>query len=127
MLWQLKKLSTNEALSEAGPLPNNWGPVFGMAEIQDRIGDLSWLGENFADQGWVQVEGEINAIAQATPSLLAWEKAKELLRQSDWTVLSDVPMNNETKNLWIEYRRQLRAMRNQIGFPDNITWPSRPE
>tara|TARA_R110000765_G_scaffold6990_2_gene22823 strand:- start:145 stop:441 length:297 start_codon:yes stop_codon:yes gene_type:complete len=98
-----------------------------MAEIQDRIGDLSWLGENFADQGWVQVEGEINAIAQATPSLLAWEKAKELLRQSDWTVLSDVPMNNETKNLWIEYRRQLRAMRNQIGFPDNITWPSRPE
>lgn len=127
MLWQLKKLSTNEALSEAGPLPNNWGPIFGMAGIQEKLGDLSWLGEAYADQGWVQVEGEETTIPQASPAILAWEKAKELLRQSDWSVLPDVPMTVAERQAWKDYRAELRNIRTQLGFPTNITWPIKPE
>lgn len=127
MLWQLRKLSTNEALSEAGPLPNNWGPIFGMAGIQDKLGDLSWLGENYADQGWIQVEGEINTVSNSTPAELQWQKAKDLLRESDWAVLPDVPMLNETRQKWIAYRSELREVRSQKGFPENITWPIKPE
>ena len=127
MLWQLKKLSTNEALNEAGPLPNNWGPIFGMGGIQDRLGDLSWLGESYADHGWVQVEGEVNTLAEATPAELEWEKAKVLLRESDWSVLSDVPMLNETRQEWVAYRRELRNIRSQSGFPESIVWPTKPE
>ena len=126
-MWQLRKLSTNEALSEAGPLPNNWGPIFGMAGIQDKLGDLSWLGENYADQGWIQVEGEINAVSNSTPAELQWQKAKDLLRESDWAVLPDVPMLNETRQKWIAYRSELREVRSQKGFPENITWPIKPE
>ena len=126
-MWQLRKLSTNEALSEAGPLPSNWGPIFGMAAIQDRLGDLSWLGEDYADQGWVQVEGVSSEARQASPAELAWEKAKKLLRESDWSVLSDVPMYNETRQEWIEYRRELRNIRSQKGFPVNTAWPVKPE
>ena len=29
-LWQLKKLSDGSALSEPQPLPENWGPIFGL-------------------------------------------------------------------------------------------------
>ena len=126
-MWQLIKLSTNEALSEAGPLPNNWGPIFGMVGVQDKLGDLSWLGESYADQGWVQVEGETNAVAEATPAELVWEKAKVLLRESDWSVLSDVPMYNETRQKWIAYRKALREIKYQAGFPTNVTWPTKPE
>ena len=126
MLWQLKKLSTNEALNEAGPLPNNWGPIFGMAGIQDRLGDLSWLGEAYADQGWVQVEGAEETI-NTSPAILAWEKAKDLLRQSDWAVLSDVPMTVAERKIWVDYRAKLRDIRLQPGFPANITWPTKPE
>jgi hypothetical protein len=54
-MWQLRKLSTNEALSEAGPLPNNWGPIFGLHGFLDKIGDLSWVGPTYADKGWVQL------------------------------------------------------------------------
>ena len=126
-MWQLRKLSTNEALSEAGPLPNNWGPIFGMAGIQDKLGDLSWLGENYADQGWIQVEGEINTVSNSTPAELQWQKAKDLLRESDWAVLPDVPMLNETRQKWIAYRSELREVRSQKGFPENITWPIKPE
>ena len=127
MLWQLKKLSTGEALNEPQKLPENWGPIFGLAGIQDQLGDLSWLGEAYADQGWVVVGEEPADPVQATKAELAWEQAKQLLRDSDWTMLSDVPMTAGNKALWIEYRRALREVRLQSGFPSNIQWPAKPE
>ena len=126
-MWQLRRLSTNEALSEAGPLPNNWGPIFGMEGVQDKLGDLSWLGEAYADQGWVEIEDTQNAFVQPSEAFIVWGKAKELLRQSDWSVLSDVPMYNETRQEWIEYRKKLREIRSQDGFPANVVWPIIPE
>jgi len=126
-LWQLKKLSTGEALNEPQKLPENWGPIFGLAGIQDQLGDLSWLGEAYSDQGWVIVGNEPAEPAQSTASELAWERAKQLLRDSDWSMLSDVPMIQSTKTLWIEYRRALREVRLQTGFPTNIQWPTKPE
>ena len=54
-MWQLRKLSTNEALSEVGPLPINWGSIFGLHGFLDKIGDLSWLGPDYEDKGWVQL------------------------------------------------------------------------
>jgi len=127
MLWQLKKLSTGETLNEPQRLPENWGPIFGLAGIQDQLGDLSWLGENFVDQGWFVV-GEAPADpAQATQAELAWDRAKKMLVESDWSMLSDVPMTAGNKALWIEYRRALREIRLQAGFPSSIQWPSKPE
>ena len=127
MLWQLKKLSTNEALTSPAPLPENWGPIFGMAGIQDQLADLSWLGEAYSDQGWVQVEGEATPDVVGDPAEIAWEQAKKLLRESDWTVLPDVPMTTATRDSWIAYRAALRDIRLQADFPDAIIWPTKPE
>jgi hypothetical protein len=124
-LWQLKKLSTNEALSEPQKLPENWGPIFGMAGIQDRIGNLSWLGDSYADQGWVVVGETSSSAATSDEAALVWERAKALLRDSDWTMLSDVPMTASVKDSWIEYRRALRDIRLQPEFPI-VTWPVKP-
>jgi hypothetical protein len=126
-LWQLKKLSTNEALNEPQKLPENWGPIFGLAGIQDQLGDLSWLGEAYADQGWVVVGEAPAEPAQSSEADLAWNKAKQLLRDSDWTMLSDVPMTKGDKALWTAYRKGLREVRLQAGFPADIQWPSKPE
>jgi hypothetical protein len=126
-LWQLKNLSTNEALNEPQKLPENWGPIFGMAGIQDRLGDLSWLGEAYSNQGWVIV-GEAPADpVPSTAAELAWDRAKKVLQESDWSVLADVPMTAGDRALWIEYRRALREIRLQIGFPSDIQWPVKPE
>lgn len=127
-LWQLKKLSTGEALSEPQLLPENWGPIFGLHGFLDKIGDLgAWLGESYADMGWVEVGDAPPAPAESTKATLEWERAKQLLRESDWAVLSDVPMTSGDRALWIEYRRGLREIRLQPEFPDNITWPIKPE
>lgn len=130
MLWQLKKLSTNEALNEAGPLPNNWGPIFGMAGIEEKLSDLSWLGDSYTDIGWVQVEGTADDAALGSEKTLAqkvWAQAKNLLWRSDWAMLPDVPLTVEEKQKWIEYRKALRDIRSQQGFPEKVTWPTIPE
>ena len=120
----MKNLSTGAALNEPQKLPENWGPIFGLAGIQDQLGDLSWLGADYVGQGWVVVGEAPAAPAQSTEAELAWERAKTLLRDSDWTMLSDVPMTAGDKMLWIEYRRALREIRLQAGFPADIQWPS---
>jgi len=97
-----------------------------MAGIQDQLGDLSWLGDTYVDQGWFVV-GEAPADpAQATAAELAWERAKTLLQESDWSMLPDVPMTAGNKALWVEYRRALRDIRLQAGFPTDIQWPTSP-
>lgn len=125
-LWQLKKLSTGEALSEPQKLPENWGPIFGLHGFIDQLGDLSWLGEAYADQGWVVVGEAPAEPAQSNEAELAWEKAKQLLRESDWSMLPDVPMTKGDKTLWTAYRKGLREIRLQSGFPTDIQWPISP-
>ena len=129
-LWQLKKLSTNEALNEPQKLPENWGPIFGMQGITEKLSDLSWTGDpSLADMGWFIVGEGLDELTpqQSTKSELEWEKAKQLLKNSDWAVLPDVPMTSGQKADWIEYRRKLREIKLQSGFPDIIEWPIIPE
>jgi hypothetical protein len=125
-LWQLKKLSDGSALNEPQPLPENWGPIFGLHGFIDQIGDLSWLGESYNDQGWVEVGDAPPAPATASAADLAWDRAKKLLAESDWAMLPDVPMTSAKKAAWIEYRRGLRDIRLHPDFP-NMAWPNRPE
>jgi hypothetical protein len=65
--------------------------------------------------------------SQSTVSDIAWNRAKQMLKESDWAVLPDVPMTAGVKAEWIEYRRALREVRLQNGFPTNINWPTKPQ
>ena len=52
-------------------------------------------------------------------------KRNNLLVDSDWTQLSDVP--EQTRLKWQSYRQALRDITLQDGFPENIIWPTKPE
>jgi hypothetical protein len=128
MLWQLKKLSTGEALNEPQKLPENWGSIFGMGGIKDRLGDLSWLGDAYADQGWVQVE-EPAAPEPTTEELTAtvMSQIEHYILQSNPMVAADnTSMTKDQRAAWIEYRRLIRDIPLQVGFPSQISWPSIP-
>ena len=125
-LWQLKKISTDEAQNDPQPLPENWGPIFGMEGFIDKLDDLSWLGEAYSDLGWFIV-GEQPEPTTSSESVIAWEHAKQLLRESDWSILPDVPMLKEERARWIEYRQKLRDIRLQPGDLNDINWPLSPE
>lgn len=51
------------------------------------------------------------------------EKRNKLLKESDWSQLSDTPTNTAA---WAVYRQALRDLPSQEGFPYNITWPTQP-
>lgn len=126
-LWQLKSLSSGSALNEPQPLPENWGPIFGMSGITDRLGDLSWLGDAYADMGWFEVGDAPAAPVTSSEADVAWDRAKKMLAESDWSMLPDVPMTSGAKVAWMDYRRALREIRLQPGFPSNIQWPKAPD
>ncbi|WJM87280.1 tail fiber assembly protein [Dickeya chrysanthemi] len=47
-----------------------------------------------------------------------------LLTASDWTQVSDAPVDQQA---WRTYREILRQVPEQAGFPLNIAWPSQPK
>lgn len=64
-------------------------------------------------------------IAERTASRASAIRAERnsLLAATDWTALSDVAMSPEMA----AYRQALRDVTAQPGFPDNVTWPTKPE
>ena len=76
------------------------------------------------DQGWFEVEPDPD------PNVMTEEKARktrdQLLSESDWSMISDVPMISEDKDKWIAYRAALRDVPSQNGFPTEIVWPKKP-
>lgn len=129
-LWQLRKLATNENLNEPQPLPENWGPIFGLAGIKDKLGDLSWLGDpEYRGVGWVDTGVPAPAVlttSDSTPEEVVKNTAKALLAESDWAMMPDVPMASSKKQEWEAYRRALREIKLQPGFPIDIKWPVKP-
>jgi hypothetical protein len=121
-MWQLRKLSTNEPLSEAGPLPNNWGPIFGLHGFQEKLGDLSWLGPSYADQGWVELTE-----AEQEES----RKVKVMSRIGSEKSIANAALNNpeitiEQKIAWSEYLIALEHVCLCPDFDCNPKIPSRP-
>jgi hypothetical protein len=47
-----------------------------------------------------------------------------LLTASDWTQVADAPVD---KAAWATYRQALRDITAQAGFPNDVTWPIKPE
>jgi hypothetical protein len=77
--------------------------------------------------GWILVEGAvpdkpIPPEPDFSPIVRAERDAK--LKDSDWTQLSDAPVD---KDAWAVYRQALRDVPQQEGFPENVTWPEQPE
>lgn len=75
----------------------------------------------------VQVEPlTADDLAQRQTAKAASARAQRdgLLSASDWTQLQDYPKQNQ--NDWKAYRKALRDVPQQAGFPDSIVWPTAP-
>jgi len=51
------------------------------------------------------------------------EERDAKLAETDWMASSDLTMSSE----WVSYRSSLRDVPSQDGFPNTITWPTKPE
>lgn len=119
----MRKLSTNEPLNEAGPLPNNWGPIFGLHGFLDKLGDLSWVGPAYVDKGWVELT-EIDKKALETAKVMARvDTEKSLATQA----LNNPSITIGDKLAWDEYLIALDAVCLCPDFDCNPKFPIRPK
>jgi hypothetical protein len=122
-MWQLRKLSTNEALSEAGPLPNNWGPIFGLNGFLDKISDLSWVGPDYQDMGWIEIpEQEQKQIREA--QVHARIDSEKVIAN---TALSALQLTVGEKIAWNDYLLALDSVCLCADFDCDPKFPIRPD
>jgi len=95
-----------------------------MGGIKDRLGDLSWLGDAYADQGWFEVGEETSTPLTADEVNATIE---QMLKNTAWAVASDdLTITKGQRADWMAFRQALRDIPLQSGFPTNIQWPSEP-
>jgi len=63
----------------------------------------------------------INAEQDSMKPMMARAERDNLLSESDVYALAD-----RITDEWKTYRQALRDVPSQAGFPDNITWPTKP-
>ena len=84
--------------------------------------------EGPADQGWFETDiedtGVVTSKVSTEETIIA--TARQLLADSDWAMMPDIPMTNGDKTKWEVYRKELREIKLQPGFPDQVTWPHKP-
>ena len=104
----------------------------GVEQINNKWYTKHVLGPIFSD--YTQEDG---TVVTATEQEIAYKANKDaeqaksvrttretLLKESDWTQLSDAPVDKVT---WATYRQALRDIPLQAGFPWSIDWPIKPE
>jgi hypothetical protein len=93
----------------------NYAEQQGWVLVEDTVG----IGYEFIDGSWVNPNPITIDLALSVRT-----QRNILLEESDWTQLSDTPVN---KQAWVTYRQELRDIPNQSGFPSTIVWPLKPE
>jgi hypothetical protein len=80
-------------------------------------------------QTWLVVDktAEESAAEDAEQASLMRRDRDHRLMQTDWTQLPDAQITSERRQLFAEYRQQLRDVTAQPGFPWDINWPVKPD
>ena len=125
-LWQLKNTVTGEVLIEPCPLPENWGPIFGMEGFKDKLYDLSWIG--ISDQGWFEIEIDDKEIEAKEKKQIIDSQIEKFLNDSLYMVAADnLNITKQQRAEWIEYRQKLKEIYLQSDYPLDVYWPKKPE
>lgn len=90
------------------------GPIF--TEYTDDQGVLHTV---------ISQENQYKSLLDSRQAGIVRDKRNDLLKNSDWTQLKDIPDNISSS--WAIYRQQLRDITNQENFPWQVVWPIKPE
>lgn len=122
-MWQLKRLSTGEALNEPQDLPDNWKNIFGLKASIDRLGDLTWAGH--PDMGWFEVDMPEPVVDQK--KFIDDQIAHLLTTSLPMVAMDNTSMTKAERQEWMEYRKQLQEIPLNPDYPNEVRWPTRPE
>lgn len=116
MAWKLQNNPTGEILYGPGDLPENWGPVFGVAGFIEEHGP-SMEAVGMPHLEWVKC-------SEAAPT--ADEIRREIrarLIDTTWAIQPDVDMTTAERKKWVQYRKSLQRVKIVRG---RVNWPVEP-
>jgi hypothetical protein len=120
-MWQLRRLSTGENLSEPQPLPNSWKNIFGLAGSIDKLGNLAWAGH--PDLGWFEIPEPVVDQKKIVDDQIA----HFLIDTAPMVAMDNTDMTKSKRQEWMEYRRKLQEIPLNPDYPNEVFWPTRPE
>lgn len=106
---------TNEELTDAGFT----GP-YNYPEYDLKVQTVDWNGSEFVLRPYN--EEEISSQWE-----LIRQQRNQLLKDCDWSQVSDYSFNLDNSVEWIKYRQSLRDLPNLQDNPFDIHWPSIPK
>jgi hypothetical protein len=122
---------------------NDTGDYCHIADIQpytfDTTSDFIWEGlpeeiEESAQKDYTRyvfdLEQEVfleNPNYSDQKASLIREERNTLLKNTDWTQLSDNNLTAEQQIQWNTYRSELKNITNQESFPFDVVWPQKPD
>ena len=122
-MWQLKRLSTGEALNEPQDLPDNWKNISSLKGSIDRLNDLAWAGH--PDMGWFEVDMPEPVVDQK--KLVDDQIAHFLATSLPMVAMDNISMTKAERQAWMDYRQQLQEIPLNPNYPNEVRWPTRPE
>jgi hypothetical protein len=121
--WQLKRLSTGEALNEPQDLPDNWKNISSLKGSIDRLNDLTWAGH--PDMGWFEVDMPDPAVDQK--KFIDDQIAHFLMQTAPMVAMDNISMTKAKRQEWMDYRKKLQEIPLNPDYPNEVFWPTRPE
>lgn len=116
---------TTEILDEFGGDVVFEGPQASPTRYQTsfRDGVEEVNGQWFTKYSVAEMEQEAKDALDAQQAKAVREDRNKRLAETDWTQLTDAPVNSAA---WGTYRQGLRDVTAQSGFPWEVTWPTQP-
>ena len=103
--------------------------------IGDTYNDITWDDKNQTIPTEDEVDKKLKELQEGEPMALLREERNIRLAQTDWTQVSDSPLDTAPTNIWRKYRQALRDLPasanptlDEDGYLDysSITWPTPP-
>jgi len=83
-------------------------------------GQVAFTAEEEAE--WDAREASMGNGVDPSKAIDVRNERNQLISETDWMACSDVTMSDE----WKTYRQALRDIPAQAGFPNTVTWPTKP-
>lgn len=102
-------------------------PIYGVSDNGDGTFRVDYAPEATEAQ---KTQGEAIAASFEAETDTAWVNIRlerdAKLYASDWTQVADVPLTTAQKQLWQNYRQQVRDVPQNFSRPDEVIWPDPP-
>jgi len=104
------------------------GQWFGWSDASNKVyANLVIHDDQYNKPSQASLEAELATLQAAHPWSIVRGKRDGLLRDSDWTAVTDTALSEADQTDWEDYRQELRDIPQTYDDAESVVWPNTPE